>query len=105
MLVAYSIGEEFAPAHTEAYDLGLGGMAMLSSGALPPGAQLKLQLELRGDPRPPLALRGEVRWCLHDPAIAKYRIGIEFVDRTPDQEQQLLSYIDTMYKLRDLGVL
>jgi c-di-GMP-binding flagellar brake protein YcgR len=105
MLVAYSIGDEFAPAHTEAYDLGSGGMAMLSSGSLPPGAQLRITLELRGDSRPPLAISGEVRWCLHDPALAKYRIGIEFTDRTPEQEQQLLGYIDTMYKLRDLGVL
>jgi c-di-GMP-binding flagellar brake protein YcgR len=88
MLVAYSIGEEFAPAHTEAYDLGMGGLAMLSSGELPPGAALTLRLELRGDPRP----------------IDKYRIGIEFTDRAPEQEQQLLGYIDTMYKLRDLGV-
>jgi c-di-GMP-binding flagellar brake protein YcgR len=105
MLVAYSIGEEFAPAHTEAYDVGLGGLAMLSSGALPPGEQLQLRLELRGDPQPSLSLCGEVRWCRHDPAIAKYRIGVEFVDRTAEQEQQLLSYIDTMYKLRDLGIL
>lgn len=105
MLVAYSIGDEFAPAHTEAYDLGMGGLAMLSSGELPPGAALRIELELRGDPRPPLTLRGEVRWCRHDPTLEKYRIGIEFIDRTTEQEQQLLGYIDTMYKLRDLGVI
>ena len=105
MLVAYSIGDEFADARTETYDIGLGGLAMFAESELPPGQPLKLELELRGDPRPPLQLTGEVRWCRHDPALGKYRTGIEFTDRTPDQESQLLTYIDTMYKLRDLGVL
>ncbi len=104
MLVAYSIGADVPPARTEAYDLGLGGMAMLSSVELAPGSPLGLELELRGDPRPPLRLTGEVRWCRHDPALDRCRIGVEFTDRTPEQEQQLLGYIDTMYKLRDLGI-
>jgi c-di-GMP-binding flagellar brake protein YcgR len=104
MLVAYSIGEEFAPARSEAYDLGQGGLAMLSTGELAPGSQLTLELELRGEPRPPLHLTGEVRWCRHDPLLGKYRVGVEFTNRTPEQGRQLLGYIDTMYKLRDLGI-
>jgi c-di-GMP-binding flagellar brake protein YcgR len=105
MLVAYTIGDEFAAARTETYDVGLGGLAMLSETELPSGQALQLELELRGDPRPPLKLTGEVRWCRNDPALGKYRIGIEFTNRTPAQESQLHTYIDTMYKLRDLGVL
>ncbi len=104
MLVAYSIGEEFPPARTETYDLGLGGLAMLSSTELLPGSQLSLELELRGEPRPPLRLAGEVRWCRHDPLLDTYRIGVAFTDRKPEDERQLLGYIETMYKLRDLGI-
>ena len=29
LLVAYTIGDEFAAAHTQTYDVGLGGLAML----------------------------------------------------------------------------
>ncbi len=105
MLVAYTIGDEFADARTEAYDVGLGGLAMLAEAELPAGQPLRLELELRGDPRPPLQLTGEVRWSRYDAALAKYRTGVEFTDRTPEQETQLLGYIDMMYKLRDLGVL
>lgn len=105
MLVTYTIGGDFADAHTETYDVGLGGLAMLCDAELPAGQPLRLTLELRGDPRPPLALTAEVRWCRHDPLIGKYRTGVEFTDRTPEQETQLLAYVDMMYKLRDLGVL
>jgi c-di-GMP-binding flagellar brake protein YcgR len=105
MLVAYTIGDEFAAARTETYDVGLGGLAMFAEVELPSGQALQLELELRGDPRPPLQLTGEVRWARYDGALQMYRTGIEFTDRTPDQEAQLLTYIDTMYKLRDLGVL
>jgi c-di-GMP-binding flagellar brake protein YcgR len=105
MLVAYTIGDEFAAAHTETYDIGLGGLAMLTEAELPPGQAVKMRLELRGDPREPLLLSGEVRWCRYDAALAKYRTGVEFTDRTPDHESQLRGYIDTMYTLRDLGVL
>jgi c-di-GMP-binding flagellar brake protein YcgR len=105
MLVAYTIGDEFADARTETYDIGLGGLAMLTEAELPAGQALKLEVELRGDPRPPLRLTGEVRWCRFDPAVGKHRTGIEFTERTADQESQLMTYIDTMYKLRDLGVL
>ena len=105
LLVAYTIGDEFAAAHTETYDLGLGGLAMLSDAELSTGQALTLELELRGDPRPALRLTGEVRWCRFDSVIEKYRTGVEFTNRTPELENQLLGYIDTMYKLRDLGVL
>jgi len=105
LLVAYTIGDEFASAYTETYDLGNGGLAMLSPVELPSGQALQLELELRGDPRPALHLTGEVRWCRFDATIEKYRTGVEFTNRTVDQENQLLGYIDMMYKLRDLGVL
>jgi c-di-GMP-binding flagellar brake protein YcgR len=105
MLVAYTIGDDFAAARTETYDVGLGGLALLGDAELPAGQALRLELELRGDPRPPLTLTGEVRWCQYDPVLTKYRIGVEFTDRTPQQESDLLGYIDMMYKLRDLGVL
>jgi c-di-GMP-binding flagellar brake protein YcgR len=105
MLVAYTIGDEFAAERTETYDVGLGGLAMFSETELPAGQALALELELRGDPRPTLHLTGEVRWCRYDPTLGKFRTGIEFTDRTAAQEAQLLGYIDMMYKLRDLGVL
>jgi hypothetical protein len=105
LLVAYTIGDDFAAAHTETYDLGLGGVAMLTDAELPEGQPLKLQLELRGDPRPPLRLVGEVRWCRYDAVLEKYRTGVELTERSAEQDAQLLAYIDTMYKLRDLGVL
>ncbi|MBV8369237.1 MAG: PilZ domain-containing protein [Candidatus Eremiobacteraeota bacterium] len=105
MLVAYTIGDEFEPERTETYDIGLGGLAMFAETELRPGQALGLELELRGDPRPTLHLTGEVRWCRLDPALGKYRTGIEFTDRTAAQEAQLRGYIDMMYKLRDLGVI
>ncbi len=105
LLVAYTIGDDFAAARTETYDIGLGGLAMFAEAELPSGQPLKLELELRGEPRPPLQLTGEVRWCRYDAALGKYRTGIEFTDRTPEQENQLRGYIDTMYQLRDLGVI
>jgi c-di-GMP-binding flagellar brake protein YcgR len=103
--VAYTIGDEFPAARTETYDVGLGGLAMFAEAELPSGQPLRLELELRGDPRPPLHLTGEVRWSRYDTALAKYRTGIEFTNRTPEQETQLHGYIETMYQLRDLGVL
>ncbi len=105
MLVAFTIGDEFAAERTETYDVGLGGLAMLCTAELPAAQPLKLELELRGDPRPPLRLTGEVRWSRYDPALGKYRTGVEFTERTAEQESQLVGYIEMMYKLRDLGVL
>ena len=105
MLVAYTIGDEFAAARTETYDIGLGGLAMFTETELGPGQPLRLELELRGDPRPALHLTGEVRWSRHDIALGKHRTGVEFTNRTPAQESQLRAYIDMMYQLRDLGVL
>jgi c-di-GMP-binding flagellar brake protein YcgR len=105
LLVAYTIGDEFEEARTETYDVGLGGLAMLSETELPAGQALRLELELRGDPRPPLQLTAEVRWCRFDSALGKYRTGVEFTARSAAQDAQLLTYIDTMHTLRDLGVL
>jgi c-di-GMP-binding flagellar brake protein YcgR len=105
MLVAYTIGDEFAAARTETYDVGLGGLAMLCTTELPAAQPLTLELELRGDPRPTLRLTGEVRWCRYDPVLGRYRTGVEFTNRTAEQEAQLIGYIEMMYKLRDLGVL
>ena len=105
MLVAYSIGAEYEPARTETYDIGLGGLAMLSDAELAPGTPLTLDVELRGDPRPPLRLTGEVRWCRYDPLLEKYRTGVEFTGRSEEQDALLRGYVDTMYKLRDLGIL
>jgi c-di-GMP-binding flagellar brake protein YcgR len=105
MLVAYSIGDEFEPARTETYDLALGGLAMFTSIEIASGTLLRLEVELRGDPRPPLKMNGSVRWSHYDPLLNTYRTGVEFTERSPEQEQALLGYIDTMYKLRDLGVL
>ena len=105
LLVAYTIGDEFAAERTETYDVGLGGLAMFAETELPSGLRLRLELELRGEPRPPLQLTGEVRWARYDAALGKFRTGIEFTDRTPEQETQLHGYIETMYQLRDLGVI
>jgi c-di-GMP-binding flagellar brake protein YcgR len=105
LLVAYTIGDEFAAARTETYDVGLGGLAMFAETELPIGQPLKLELELRGEPRPPLQLTGEVRWSRYDAVLGKYRTGVEFTDRSPDQAKQLRVYIDTLYTLRDMGVL
>ena len=76
LLVAYTIGDEFAAARTETYDLGLGGLAMFSAVELASGQSLRLELELRGDPRPALQLTGDVRWCRFDDVLGKYRIGV-----------------------------
>ncbi len=104
-MVAYTIGDEFAAARTETYDIGLGGLAMFAEMELASGQPLRLELELRGEPRPPLQLTGEVRWSRYDAGLGKYRTGVEFTGRTPDQETQLRGYIETMYQLRDLGVI
>ncbi len=104
VVVAYSHhGEAGARVRCEAYDLGAGGLAMLDTSELAPGAALVLELELRGRTRPPLRLTGEVRWCRHDPLLDAYRTGIEFTDRTPAHERELLAYVDEVYRMRDLG--
>ena len=105
MLVAYRFAPDIEPARTETYDLGLGGLAMYTAAEIAPGTTLELELELRGDPSPPLRLVGEVRWSRFDAILEKYRTGVEFVERSPEQDATLVRYIDTMYKLRDLGVI
>ncbi len=103
--MSYTIGDEFPVARTETYDVGLGGLAMFADAELQSGQALLVELELRGDPRPPLKLTGEVRWSQYDAILGKFRTGIEFTNRTPEQETQLRGYIETMYQLRDLGVI
>lgn len=107
LLASYTIGtgDEFAWAHTQTYDIGPGGCAMLTNVELPVGQTVHIDLELKGDDRPKLRLTGTVRWSRHDEFVGQYRTGIEFIDRSPEQEQALLRYIDTIYRLRDLGVL
>src|ERR1700716_594484 len=53
LLVAYTIGDDFAAARTETYDVGLGGLAMFAESELPAGLRLRLGLELRGGAGPP----------------------------------------------------
>src|SRR5947209_18561721 len=43
MLVAYTIGDEFAAAHTETYDIGLGGLALFPDTELPSGPARRLE--------------------------------------------------------------
>src|SRR5579884_2084730 len=51
LLVSYSIAEEFAPEFTEAYDIAVGGMAMITNAELLKDSAITVQLELRGDTR------------------------------------------------------
>ncbi len=105
LLVSYTIAEDIKPEFTETYDIGTGGLAMLTNAALPAAMPLMIDLELRGDARPKLRLNANVRWSSHDEYLEKYRTGVEFVDLDEHQERELLRYIDTIHHLRDLGVL
>ena len=80
LLVSYSISDEFAPEFTEAYDVALGGMAMITNAELKKDAPLTVQLELRGDTRPMIQVQGLVRWSQFDPMLQRYRTGVSFVD-------------------------
>jgi c-di-GMP-binding flagellar brake protein YcgR len=105
LLVSYTISEDLRPEFTETYDIGIGGLAMLTNADLGAGTRVTIELELRGDTSPKLRLLGAVRWALHDAVLDKWRTGVEFLDRTEHQQRGLLRYIDTIHKLRDLGVL
>jgi len=105
LMVSYSISDEVKPEFTETYDIGTGGLAMLTNAALPVHQDIIIELELRGDDRPKLRLAGRVRWSTYDELLAKYRTGVEFVKRDDGHESELLRYIDTIHHLRDLGVL
>lgn len=105
LLVSYTIAEDIRPEYTEAYDIGSGGLAMLTIAELPLHHDVTIELELRGDARPKLRLFGQVRWSLHDVLLGKYRTGIAFLERNEETERELLRYIDTIHRLRDLGFL
>jgi c-di-GMP-binding flagellar brake protein YcgR len=105
LLVSYTIGEDFEPEFTETYDIALGGMAMLTNAELASGAQISVQLELRGDMQPMLRLRGLVRWSRYDELLHRYRTGVAFLDVDEGMRKHLQRYIDTLHLLRDMGMI
>ncbi|MFN2448889.1 MAG: PilZ domain-containing protein [Candidatus Baltobacteraceae bacterium] len=105
LLVSYSIGDEFAPEFTETYDIAPGGMAMITNAELLKDAPITVQLELRGDTRPMIRLKGMVRWSRFDGMLQRYRTGVAFSDVDESTEKDLTRYIDTLRLLRDMGVL
>ena len=105
LLVSYSISDEFAPEFTETYDIALGGMAMITNAQLEKDAPIAVQLELRGDTRPMIRLRGMVRWSRFDPMLTRYRTGVAFIDVDDQTRLDLTRYIDTLRLLRDMGVI
>jgi len=105
LLVSYSISDEFAPEFTETYDIALGGMAMITNAELQKDAPLAVQLELRGDARPMIRLKGMVRWSRFDSGMQRYRTGVAFIDVDEDTQKDLTRYIDTLRLLRDMGVI
>jgi c-di-GMP-binding flagellar brake protein YcgR len=105
LLVAYSISEAVPPAFTETYDIGSGGLAMLTIAELPPHTPVTVELELRGENHGRLRIEGTIRWSRYDAILGKYRTGVSFNDSTGAHASELLRYIDTIHRLRDLGVL
>ena len=105
LLVSYSISDEFAPEFTETYDIALGGMAMITNAELQKDAPITVQLELRGDTRPMIRLKGMVRWSRFDPLLQRYRTGVAFVEVDESTQLDLTRYIDTLRLLRDMGVI
>lgn len=105
LLVSYSIGDDFSPEFTETYDIAGGGMAMITNAELDKDAPLTVHLELRGDTRPMIRLRGMVRWSRFDPLLQRYRTGVAFTDVDEETQKDLTRYIDTLRLLRDMGVL
>jgi c-di-GMP-binding flagellar brake protein YcgR len=105
LLVSYSVSDDVAPEFTETYDIALGGMAMITNAELHKDAPIVVQLELRGDTRPMIRVKGNVRWSRFDPMLQRYRTGVSFVDMDDDTKKDLTRYIDTLRLLRDMGVL
>ncbi|HZT11362.1 MAG TPA: PilZ domain-containing protein [Candidatus Baltobacteraceae bacterium] len=105
LLVSYSISDDFAPEFTETYDIALGGMAMITNAELQTDAPIVVQLELRGDSRPVIRLKGTVRWSRFDPMLQRYRTGVAFTDVDDSTRKDLTRYIDTLRLLRDMGVI
>lgn len=105
LLVSYSISDEFASEFTETYDIALGGMAMITNAELQKDAPITVQLELRGDTRPMIRVKGMVRWSRFDPMLQRYRTGVAFVDVDEETQRDLTRYIDSLRLLRDMGVI
>jgi c-di-GMP-binding flagellar brake protein YcgR len=105
LLIAYSISADVRPEFTETYDIGPGGLAMLTNAELPASIELTIELELRGASDMKLRIAGIVRWSRYDELIGKYRTGVAFNDPDAGHAAELLRYIDTIHRLRDLGVL
>ncbi len=105
LLVSYSISDDFAAEFTETYDIALGGMAMITNAELRKDAPITVQLELRGDTRPMIRLKGMVRWSRFDPMLQRHRTGVAFVDVDEGTQKDLTRYIDTLRLLRDMGVI
>lgn len=105
LLVSYSIADDFEPEFTETYDIAPGGMAMLTNAELQRDAQLHVRIELQGDSRPTIALRGTVRWSQYDAMLQRWRTGVAFVDVDDDTRVHLQRYIDALHLLRDMGVI
>lgn len=106
LLVSYSAVSEDTPwAFCETYDIGSGGIAIITNVQLKADDIVQVQLELRGDNRPPMRAEGIVRWSRLDPLLQKYRTGIEFENMDKEAEMNILRYVDTMRMLRDMGVL
>ncbi len=105
LLVSYSIGDEFSPEFTETYDIAIGGMAMITNAELVKDAPITVHLELRGDTRPMIRLKGMVRWSRYDSLLQRYRTGVAFTDIDEQTQKDLTRYIDTLRLLRDMGVL
>ena len=106
LLVSYSAVKEDTPwAFCETYDIGSGGIAIITNVQLQADDIVQVQLELRGDSRPPMRTEGIVRWSRLDPLLQKYRTGIEFENMDKEAEMNILRYVDTLRMLRDMGVL
>ena len=105
LLVAYSISDEVPPEFTETYDIGSGGLAMLTIAELPSNTPVTIELELRGESSRQLRIEGTIRWSRYDAVLGKYRTGVSFSDSAAGHASELLRYIDTIHRLRDLGVL
>ena len=76
---------------------------MLTNAAIETNAPVAIQLELRGDTRPMIRLRGVVRWSRMDPSLGRYRTGIAFTEVDDQTRKDLARYIDTLKLLRDMN--
>ena len=103
--VSYHTAESAEPSFTETYDIGRGGCAILTNAELSEGQPLSVELELRESGVPPLRLSAAVRWSQYDRLLNRWRTGVEFLDRSSESDAELQRYIETLRRLRDMGVL